>query len=98
MSSRADKRLFYFSVIKNICPHKKRRYDSPVTGNYDCPLVPRLKTKEGPCRSTGCPIWQKGAEFHDPAVTYCDACGHEITEDQENVGHECDLHKECAHD
>jgi hypothetical protein len=26
----------------------------------------------------------------------CDACGEPITEDQKNVGHECDLHEGCA--
>lgn len=26
----------------------------------------------------------------------CDACGKQITEDQENVGYDCDLHRECA--
>ncbi len=26
----------------------------------------------------------------------CDACGKPITEDQENIGHECDLHRGCA--
>jgi hypothetical protein len=28
-------------------------------------------------------------------TTICDACGKPITEDQENVGFECDLHEAC---
>lgn len=26
----------------------------------------------------------------------CDACGEPITDEQENVGHECDLHSHCV--
>ena len=26
----------------------------------------------------------------------CDACGEKITENQVNVGHECDLHEKCS--
>lgn len=26
----------------------------------------------------------------------CDACGKQISPDQKNVGHECDLHEECV--
>lgn len=28
--------------------------------------------------------------------TLCDACNKPITDDQRNVGHECDLHEGCA--
>jgi hypothetical protein len=31
-----------------------------------------------------------------PDETTCDACGEAITDDQKNVGHECDLHEGCA--
>lgn len=27
---------------------------------------------------------------------FCDACGYEISADQTNVGHDCDLHEWCA--
>ncbi len=32
------------------------------------------------------------------AAPICDACGEPITEDQTDVGHECNLHEHCAED
>ena len=37
-------------------------------------------------------------EWDDPDDPLCDACGQTIRPEQNNVGHECDLHEECAND
>jgi hypothetical protein len=46
-----------------------------------------------PLRAVSASIEQ---EMEIEGAVICDACGLPITEDQEDVGYECNLHRECA--
>lgn len=90
------KKLFYFHTLKKICCHKEGTRIPNDLGNHRCPLVPKALTMNGMCRAKDCPYWAKGESVFDPNETICDACGEPITENQKDVGHDCNLHEDCC--